>query len=127
MTKTNVEVKSIQEMATFDLNTRSGRIKAHNAKAVAGVGLKDVKDSIIEAEAIYVYPTTSEENGDVTATAIFGTDGVIYGGISASAAENAIELIENFNVFAEDGVLKIKVVEGKSNAGRTYLTLGIAE
>lgn len=123
----NQEVQELQTKATFDLSTRAGRIKLHNAKTVAGVGLKDVKAKVLEIEGVAVYPQMTDENGLVLATALFGTDGIVYSGISSSVAENAEDLIENFDIFAENGVLKVQVVAGTSNAGREYLTLGIVE
>lgn len=123
----NQEVRELPTKASFDLTTRAGRIKLHNAKSVAGVGLKDVKDKVLEIEGVAVYPQMTDENGLVLATALFGTDGVVYSGISASVAENAEDLIDNYDLFAEDGIMKVKVVAGESNSGRTYLTLGIVE
>lgn len=115
-------------IATFDLSTPTGKIKAFNATQSA-VSLKSVAGRNIEIEGVLQYEGVTEEYGapqEVTITALFGTDGIVYGSISASIADACNHLMTFFNEYGFETV-NITVDKKKSKGERDFLSLSISE
>lgn len=123
MTAISKEVK-----ATFDTETKEGKIRIFNAKQSSGVSLKTLQSGQgIEVEAVLQYQDVTEEFGqpqEVTITVLYGTDGVLYSSVSNSVADAGANLID---LFADLGVdsLPVTIQRNKSKSDRDFITLSI--
>ena len=81
--------------------------------------MSDADGSILEVAAWIVYKDTDSRTGEQREILTLSTtDGEIFATVSATFMKEFAEIVKYFG----DDVGAIKVVSGKSKAGRTYIT-----
>lgn len=90
-----------------------------NAK---NAGQKIEKDMIIEVVSLGQFEDKDKDGNDVTVTCLASIDGNIYTTISATIG-NSIDLLED--ILEDEGTVKVKVNQSKSNGGRDFYQLQI--
>lgn len=114
-------------VASFDLDTRSGKIKLANARGTGSISLKEVEsETVIKvADVLLIQDTINQygSNQEVTITNLYTEDGTLYSSISETVKTIALELVDFLN--EDDEPLDVRVVRGMSKQGQEYLSLVI--
>lgn len=108
--------------ASFDTTTKEGKRRVFNATNGASLSLKDLNENeVLAVTGVLIHEGVNNDGEINTITTLFAKDGNSYAGISATiskAAEGLIDYIQN----VEEEV-DIKIVKGKSKAGRDFLNI----
>lgn len=105
---------------TEQKNTELTKIDLFNAK---NSGKKIEKDLEIEVSAVGTFADTDKDGNDVNVTVLkSATDSNVYTTISATIY-NSLELLRE--ILADNGTIRVKVIESKSQSGRNFFQLQI--
>ena len=124
--KTELTGQEVEVKASFDISTLEGQMQVFNAQNGSSVSMKDLPEgTIIQTTGVIQYAEQidtygSEQSGIVTV--LFAEDGTSYASVSAPVAKAAEKLIQFFTMTGVESV-GVKIVKGKSNAGRDFLNL----
>lgn len=114
-------------VASFDLDTRAGKIKLANARGTGSISLKEVEsETVIKvADVLLIQDTINQygSNQEVTITNLYTENGTLYSSISETVKTIALELVDFLN--EDDEPLDVRVVRGMSKQGQEYLSLVI--
>lgn len=120
--------------ATYELTTNEGMVKAFNAQSSTTGSVKDLaKLDSFEINDILVYSDekVDESTGELVKsniTVFYGTDGILYGGNSASVFSESSKLIDMLNTMKHDinkKPIKLGINASESKNGRTFMQLKI--
>lgn len=121
------KLKNEGVVASFDLDTRAGKIKLANARGTGSISLKEVEsETVIKvADVLLIQDTINQygSNQEVTITNLYTEDGTLYSSISETVKTIALELVDFLN--EDDEPLDVRVVRGMSKQGQEYLSLVI--
>lgn len=113
-----------KELASFDLTTNEGMIKAFNGKNATDGALKELLGKRVTLEDVLIHTDSraDEETGELiesTVTVLFTNEGV-FGGNSSVLNKTAEGII---GILQQVGAMDIEVFESTSNNGRKFLNL----
>ena len=97
MTNTKETLENYGIVASFDLETVQGKLKALNAKNGAGSSLKDIEDGFsFTVTDVMQYKETVDTYGkeqEAVVSALFATDGLVYSSISETVSNVGSRLL----------------------------------
>lgn len=112
--------------ATFDLNSKEGKMRLFNAKCGTSSSMKNLESgTVIEVEDVLIYEDTVDSFGkpqDVEITVLFATDGTSYASVSdsvARASDNLIDLVADLDL----DKYNVRIIKAKSKGGNEFLNL----
>ena len=128
MTNTKETLENYGIVASFDLETIQGKLKALNAKNGAGASLKDVEDGFsFTVTDVMQYKETVDTYGkqqEAVVSALFATDGLVYSSISETVSNVVSDLVEILKDESIDQVT-VKVVKRNSKQGQEFINLSV--
>ena len=128
MTNTKETLENYGIVASFDLETVLGKLKALNAKNGAGSSLKDIEDGFsFTVTDVMQYKETVDTYGkeqEAVVSALFATDGLVYSSISETVSNVVSDLIEILKDESIDQVT-VKVVKRNSKQGQEFINLSV--
>ena len=115
--------------ATFDIESREGKIRMFNAKNGSSISMKDLDNgTVLNAIGVLQYMDTVDTYGkpqEVTITTIFTSDGNSYASVSDSVAKAGSNLIDLVNDLGLEEYT-VRVIKETSKGGNEYLNLQLA-
>lgn len=87
-------------------------------------GQKIENGLVIEVAEVGSFQDTDKDGNNVTVSALKTPGGDIYTSISATIA-NSLDMLSD--IIADEGAVKVKVVQNKSNGGREFYQLAIID
>ena len=128
MTNTKETLENNRIVASFDLETMQGKLKALNAKNGAGASLKDIEDGFsFTVTDVMQYKEKVDTYGkeqEAVVSALFATDGLVYSSISETVSNVVSDLVEILKDESIDQVT-IKVVKRNSKQGQEFINLSV--
>lgn len=128
MTNTKETLENHGIVASFDLETIQGKLKALNAKNGAGASLKDIEDGFsFTVTDVMQYKETVDTYGkqqEAVVSALFATDGLVYSSISETVSNVVFDLVEILKDESIDQVT-VKVVKRNSKQGQEFINLSV--
>ena len=128
MTNTKETLENYGIVASFDLETIQGKLKALNAKNGAGASLKDIEDGFsFTVTDVMQYKETVDTYGkqqEAVVSALFATDGLVYSSISETVSNVVFDLVEILKDESIDQVT-VKVVKRNSKQGQEFINLSV--
>ena len=128
MTNTKETLENYGIVASFDLETIQGKLKALNAKNGAGASLKDIEDGFsFTVTDVMQYKETVDTYGkqqEAVVSALFATDGLVYSSISETVSNVVSDLVEILKDESIDQVT-VKVVKRNSKQGQEFINLSV--
>ena len=128
MTNTKETLENNRIVASFDLESIQGKLKALNAKNGAGSSLKDIEDGFsFTVTDVMQYKETVDTYGkeqEAVVSALFATDGLVYSSISETVSNVVSDLIEILKDESIDQVT-VKVVKRNSKQGQEFINLSV--
>ena len=128
MTNTKETLENYGIVASFDLESIQGKLKALNAKNGAGASLKDIEDGFSFAVTdVMQYKETVDTYGkqqEAVVSALFATDGLVYSSISETVSNVVSDLVEILKDESIDQVT-VKVVKRNSKQGQEFINLSV--
>ena len=128
MTNTKETLENNRIVASFDLESIQGKLKALNAKNGAGASLKDIEDGFsFTVTDVMQYKETVDTYGkeqEAVVSALFATDGLVYSSISETVSNVVSDLIEILKDESIDQVT-VKVVKRNSKQGQEFINLSV--
>ena len=128
MTNTKETLENYGIVASFDLETIQGKLKALNAKNGAGASLKDIEDGFsFTVTDVMQYKETVDTYGkqqEAVVSALFATDGLVYSSISETVSNVVSDLVEILSDESIDQVT-VKVVKRNSKQGQEFINLSV--
>lgn len=128
MTNTKETLENYGIVASFDLESIQGKLKALNAKNGAGASLKDIEDGFsFTVTDVMQYKETVDTYGkqqEAVVSALFATDGLVYSSISETVSNVVSDLVEILKDESIDQVT-VKVVKRNSKQGQEFINLSV--
>ena len=128
MTNTKETLENNRIVASFDLETIQGKLKALNAKNGAGASLKDIEDGFsFTVTDVMQYKEKVDTYGkeqEAVVSALFATDGLVYSSISETVSNVVSDLVEILKDESIDQVT-VKVVKRNSKQGQEFINLSV--
>ena len=128
MTNTKETLENYGIVASFDLETIQGKLKALNAKNGAGASLKDIEDGFsFTVTDVMQYKENVDTYGkeqEAVVSALFATDGLVYSSISETVSNVVSDLVEILNDESISQVT-VKVVKRNSKQGQEFINLSV--
>ena len=128
MTNTKETLENYGIVASFDLETIQGKLKALNAKNGAGASLKDIEDgfsfTVTDVMQYKEMVDTYGKEQEAVVSALFATDGLVYSSISETVSNVVSDLVEILKDESIDQVT-VKVVKRNSKQGQEFLNLSV--
>ena len=128
MTNTKETLENYGIVASFDLETIQGKLKALNAKNGAGASLKDIEDgfsfTVTDVMQYKEIVDTYGKEQEVVVSALFATDGLVYSSISETVSNVVSDLVEILKDESIDQVT-VKVVKRNSKQGQEFINLSV--
>ena len=128
MTNTKETLENYGIVASFDLETIQGKLKALNAKNGAGASLKDIEDgfsfTVTDVMQYKEMVDTYGKEQEAVVSALFATDGLVYSSISETVSNVVSDLVEILKDESIDQVT-IKVVKRNSKQGQEFINLSV--
>ena len=128
MANTKETLENYGIVASFDLETIQGKLKALNAKNGAGASLKDIEDGFsFTVTDVMQYKETVDTYGkqqEAVVSALFATDGLVYSSISETVSNVVSDLVEILKDESIDQVT-VKVVKRNSKQGQEFINLSV--
>ena len=128
MTNTKETLENYGIVASFDLETIQGKLKALNAKNGAGASLKDIEDGFsFTVTDVMQYKETVDTYGkeqEAVVSALFATDGLVYSSISETVSNVVSDLVE---ILKDESITEVtvKVVKRNSKQGQEFINLSV--
>ena len=128
MTNTKETLENYGIVASFDLETIQGKLKALNAKNGAGASLKDIEDGFsFTVTDVMQYKETVDTYGkqqEAVVSALFATDGLVYSSISETVSNVVSDLVE---ILKDESIseVTVKVVKRNSKQGQEFINLSV--
>ena len=128
MTNTKETLENYGIVASFDLETIQGKLKALNAKNGAGASLKDIKDGVsFTVTDVMQYKEMVDTYGkeqEAVVSALFATDGLVYSSISETVSNVVSDLVE---ILSDESITQVtvKVVKRNSKQGQEFINLSV--
>ena len=128
MTNTKETLENYGIVASFDLETIQGKLKALNAKNGAGASLKDIEDGFsFTVTDVMQYKETVDTYGkeqEAVVSALFATDGLVYSSISETVSNVVSDLVE---ILSDESITQVtvKVVKRNSKQGQEFINLSV--
>lgn len=128
MTNTKETLENYGIVASFDLETIQGKLKALNAKNGAGASLKDIEDgfsfTVTDVMQYKEMVDTYGKEQEAVVSALFATDGLVYSSISETVSNVVSDLVEILKDESIDQVT-VKVVKRNSKQGQEFINLSV--
>lgn len=128
MTNTKETLENYGIVASFDLETVQGKLKALNAKNGAGASLKDIEDgfsfTVTDVMQYKEMVDTYGKEQEAVVSALFATDGLVYSSISETVSNVVSDLVEILNDESISQVT-VKVVKRNSKQGQEFINLSV--
>ena len=128
MTNTKETLENYGIVASFDLETIQGKLKALNAKNGAGASLKDIEDgfsfTVTDVMQYKEMVDTYGKEQEAVVSALFATDGLVYSSISETVSNVVSDLVEILSDESIDQVT-VKVVKRNSKQGQEFINLSV--
>lgn len=128
MTNTKETLENNRIVASFDLETIQGKLKALNAKNGAGASLKDIEDgfsfTVTDVMQYKEMVDTYGKEQEAVVSALFATDGLVYSSISETVSNVVSDLVEILKDESIDQVT-VKVVKRNSKQGQEFINLSV--
>ena len=128
MTNTKETLENYGIVASFDLETIQGKLKALNAKNGAGASLKDIEDGFsFTVTDVMQYKEKVDTYGkeqEAVVSALFATDGLVYSSISETVSNVVSDLVE---ILSDESITQVtvKVVKRNSKQGQEFINLSV--
>ena len=91
-------------------------------RAQSTLKMQEAAGEVLTPSAWVLYETTDAKTGETKTVLVIESNGVIYGTISNTFIREFSNAAEEFN----NDVGAIRVIEGNTKAGRTYITCELA-
>ena len=128
MTNTKETLENYGIVASFDLESIQGKLKALNAKNGAGASLKDIEDgfsfTVTDVMQYKEMVDTYGKEQEAVVSALFATDGLVYSSISETVSNVVSDLVEILKDESIDQVT-VKVVKRNSKQGQEFINLSV--
>ena len=128
MTNTKETLENYGIVASFDLETIQGKLKALNAKNGAGASLKDIEDgfsfTVTDVMQYKEMVDTYGKEQEAVVSALFASDGLVYSSISETVSNVVSDLVEILKDESIDQVT-VKVVKRNSKQGQEFINLSV--
>ena len=128
MTNTKETLENYGIVASFDLESIQGKLKALNAKNGAGASLKDIEDgfsfTVTDVMQYKEIVDTYGKQQEAVVSALFATDGLVYSSISETVSNVVSDLVEILKDESIDQVT-VKVVKRNSKQGQEFINLSV--
>ena len=128
MANTKETLENYGIVASFDLETIQGKLKALNAKNGAGASLKDIEDgfsfTVTDVMQYKEMVDTYGKEQEAVVSALFATDGLVYSSISETVSNVVSDLVEILKDESIDQVT-VKVVKRNSKQGQEFINLSV--
>ena len=128
MTNTKETLENYGIVASFDLETIQGKLKALNAKNGAGASLKDIEDgysfTVTDVMQYKEMVDTYGKEQEAVVSALFATDGLVYSSISETVSNVVSDLVE---ILKDESIsqVTVKVVKRNSKQGQEFINLSV--
>lgn len=128
MTNTKETLENYGIVASFDLETVQGKLKALNAKNGAGASLKDIEDgfsfTVTDVMQYKEMVDTYGKEQEAVVSALFATDGLVYSSISETVSNVVSDLVE---ILKDESIsqVTVKVVKRNSKQGQEFINLSV--
>ena len=128
MTNTKETLENYGIVASFDLETIQGKLKALNAKNGAGASLKDIEDgfsfTVTDVMQYKEMVDTYGKEQEAVVSALFATDGLVYSSISETVSNVVSDLVE---ILKDESIVQVtvKVVKRNSKQGQEFINLSV--
>ena len=128
MTNTKETLENYGIVASFDLETIQGKLKALNAKNGAGASLKDIEDgfsfTVTDVMQYKEMVDTYGKEQEAVVSALFATDGLVYSTISETVSNVVTDLVE---ILSDESITQVtvKVVKRNSKQGQEFINLSV--
>ena len=128
MTNTKETLENYGIVASFDLETIQGKLKALNAKNGAGASLKDIEDgysfTVTDVMQYKEMVDTYGKEQETVVSALFATDGLVYSSISETVSNVVSDLVE---ILKDESIsqVTVKVVKRNSKQGQEFINLSV--
>lgn len=128
MTNTKETLENYGIVASFDLETIQGKLKALNAKNGAGASLKDIEDgfsfTVTDVMQYKEMVDTYGKEQEAVVSALFATDGLVYSSISETVSNVVSDLVE---ILSDESITQVtvKVVKRNSKQGQEFINLSV--
>ena len=128
MTNTKETLENYGIVASFDLETIQGKLKALNAKNGAGASLKDIEDgfsfTVTDVMQYKEMVDTYGKEQEAVVSALFATDGFVYSSISETVSNVVSDLVE---ILKDESITEVtvKVVKRNSKQGQEFINLSV--
>lgn len=128
MTNTKETLENYGIVASFDLETIQGKLKALNAKNGAGASLKDIEDgfsfTVTDVMQYKEMVDTYGKEQEAVVSALFATDGLVYSSISETVSNIVSDLVE---ILKDESITEVtvKVVKRNSKQGQEFINLSV--
>jgi len=107
-------------IATFDVTSQEGMIKAFNGKNATNGSLGDLRDTTFTIEDIMLHDDVDGKTGEIKPITVIYTDKGVYGGNSSVARKSANDIIDLIKMGVEPNAT---IISGKSKGGQEFFNI----